>query len=158
MTPSDPPAARHTDLFVSWGDFHRLARALAERLGPTAPPGRPWAGIVAITRGGLVPAGLVAQALDIRLVETLGVSSYAADRTQSTMALFKLPAACGDGDGWLVIDDLADTGATFRAVRAHLPRAHCACIYVKPEGAGSADTFLVEVPQDTWIHFPWEAP
>jgi len=62
----------------------------------------------------------------------------------------------GDGDGWLVVDDLSDTGSTFRILRQHLPKAHYACVYVKPDARPVVDTYVVEVSQDTWIDFPWE--
>ena len=45
---------------------------------------------------------------------------------------------------------------TVRIARKLLPQAHYACIYAKPAGVDSCDTYLTEVSQDTWIHFPWE--
>ncbi|MDB5392852.1 MAG: xanthine-guanine phosphoribosyltransferase, partial [Rhodospirillales bacterium] len=59
--------------------------------------------------------------------------------------------------GWLVIDDLVDTGATMRIVRTMLPRAYVGVLYAKPTGRPFADTFVREFPQDSWIDFPWEA-
>ncbi len=66
------------------------------------------------------------------------------------------PAAAGDGAGWLVIDDLVDSGTTMRIVRAILPKAHVAVLYAKPAGRPLADSFVDEFPQDSWIDFPWE--
>jgi xanthine phosphoribosyltransferase len=68
----------------------------------------------------------------------------------------KPPAASGDGTGWLIVDDLVDTGSTAKVVRALLPRAHLATIYAKPAGKPVVDTFITEVSQDTWILFPWD--
>ena len=62
----------------------------------------------------------------------------------------------GDGAGWLIVDDLVDTGDTARVVRAMLPRAHFATVYAKPAGRPLVDTFITEVSQDTWILFPWD--
>jgi len=56
----------------------------------------------------------------------------------------------------LIVDDLVDTGATARAVRAMLPNAHFATVYAKPEGRPMVDTFVTEVSQDTWIYLPWD--
>ncbi|MCD6074256.1 MAG: hypothetical protein K0Q70_1139, partial [Rhodospirillales bacterium] len=60
------------------------------------------------------------------------------------------------GKGWLVVDDLVDTGVTMRATRELLPEAHVAAIYAKPKGMPFVDSFVHEVPQSTWIHFPWD--
>ena len=60
------------------------------------------------------------------------------------------------GAGILVIDDLVDTGQTAKVVREALPKAHFAAVYAKPMGRPMVDTFITEVSQDTWIHFPWD--
>ena len=61
-----------------------------------------------------------------------------------------------DGGDVLIIDDLVDTGATARVVRAMLPQAHYATVYAKPAGRALVDTFVTEVSQDTWIFLPWD--
>ena len=145
---------------VTWDQLHRDARALAWRLMDRGP----FAGIVAITRGGLIPAAIVARELDVRLVETVSVLSYAAgssgtlieEERRGAPVVIKPPAAAGDGDRYLIVDDLVDTGATARVVRALLPRAHFAAVYAKPAGRETVDTFITEVSQDTWILFPWD--
>jgi xanthine phosphoribosyltransferase len=140
---------------VSWDQFHRDARALAWRLSAI---GR-FSGMVAITRGGLVPAAIVARELDMRIIETFCVLSYARERVQGEVKVLKsvLPeTAQGGGDGLLIVDDLADTGATIKLVRAVLPKAHVATVYTKPLGRPLVDTFITEVSQDTWIYFPWD--
>jgi xanthine phosphoribosyltransferase len=62
----------------------------------------------------------------------------------------------GTGKGLLIVDDLVDTGQTARLVRGMLPKAHFASVYAKPLGRPLVDTFITEVSQDTWIHFPWD--
>lgn len=142
------------DFPVSWDEMHRNGKALAWRLLDRKPP-EGWKGIVAITRGGLVPACIVARELDIKLVETLCISSY--DHQEQRVAeILKLAKGAGVGRGWIVVDDLVDTGNTFRITRQQLPEAIYACIYAKPQGAHDCDMFVTEVSQDTWIHFPWD--
>ena len=68
----------------------------------------------------------------------------------------KWPEAAGDGTGFLIVDDLVDTGTTARVVREMLPKARFACVYAKPAGRPLADHVLTEVSQDTWIVLPWE--
>lgn len=143
-------ASRFTrTIYLSWDDLHRDVRALGRLIAPAGP----FQGIVAITRGGLVPAAIIARELDIRMVETVCAASYQG-REQAEVTVLKKIA--GDGAGFAVIDDVADTGDTLAAVRAFLPRAHFAVVYVKPRGRPFADSFLAEVSQDTWIAFPWE--
>ncbi|CAA7622768.1 guanine-hypoxanthine phosphoribosyltransferase [Magnetospirillum sp. LM-5] len=139
-----------TTLTLTWDQLHRDAVALAEMLRAKGP----FAGIFAVTRGGMIPAAIIATELDLRLIETVCVSSYD-DRAQGELDVLK--AASGDGTGWLVIDDLVDSGATARAIRAMLPGAHLAAIYAKPAGADTLDTALTALPQSTWVVFPWEA-
>jgi xanthine phosphoribosyltransferase len=134
---------------VTWDELHRNAKALAWRLIADGP----WNGIIAVTRGGLVPAAIVARELEIRLIDTVCLASYD-DRLQGEMAVLKRVE--GDGDGWLIIDDLVDTGRTAKLVREMLPKAHFATIYAKPAGRPLVDTFITEVSQDTWILFPWD--
>ena len=146
-----PPPSNYTKTFpVTWDELHRHARALAWRLLDLGP----WQGIVAVTRGGLVPAAIVARELDIRLVDTVCIASYDSRHKQGAAVVLK-PVA-GDGAGWLIVDDLVDTGRTARMVRDMLPKAHFATVYAKPAGRPLVDTFITEVSQDTWILFPWD--
>ncbi len=141
---------------VSWDQFHRDARALAWRLSGAGP----FTAMVCITRGGLVPAAIVARELGIRMIETVCIASYHDYDAQGGLDVIKglshTVTAMGEGEGILVIDDLVDTGKTAQVVRDMLPRAHFATIYAKPLGRPLIDTFVTEVSQDTWIYFPWD--
>ncbi|SLN37623.1 xanthine phosphoribosyltransferase [Oceanibacterium hippocampi] len=147
-------AAPYDKLFpVSWDELHRSARALAWRLNAAGP----FEGLVAITRGGLVPAAIVARELDIRMIDTACVLTYKNDRTTADPTVLKdATALAGDGTGWLIVDDLVDTGTTAQVVRGMLPKAHFATVFAKPAGRPNVDTFVTEVSQDTWILFPWD--
>ena len=141
---------------VSWQELHRDAKALAWRLVS----GGPWAGIVAVTRGGLVPAAIVARELDVRVIDTISVASYD-HMTQGSGKILKglAPEVSKDASAyksWLIVDDLVDTGGTARIVREMMPGAHFAAVYAKPAGKPMVDTYITEVSQDTWILFPWD--
>ncbi len=136
---------------VTWDQLHRDARQLATELAPLGP----WRGIVAVTRGGLIPAAIVARELDCRLVETISVAAYDEESKGDPVLLKPAPAA-GDGTGFLIVDDLVDRGDTARLVRGLLPRAYFVCLYAKPAGRDAADRFVAEVPQETWVLFPWD--
>jgi xanthine phosphoribosyltransferase len=147
---------------VSWDQLHRDARALAWRLDGRGPGDGSWKAVVAVTRGGMAPAMIVARELDIRTVDTISVMSYhagggKADQQREAQVL-KSPQSelLGDGTGVLIIDDLVDSGKTLELIRGLYPNAHYACIYAKPKGEPMVNTFITGVSQDTWIFFPWD--
>ncbi|HEY5379160.1 MAG TPA: xanthine phosphoribosyltransferase [Pseudolabrys sp.] len=142
---------------VSWDQFHRDSRALAWRLHEAGP----FDAIVAITRGGLVPAAIVARELNVRMIETVCIASYHDYKNQGEIRVVKgvgpeITSMRGQGKGVLIVDDLVDTGKTARMVHDILPAAHFATVYAKPMGRPLVDTFITEVSQDTWIYFPWD--
>lgn len=142
------------DFFVSWEELHRDTRILCREL--LAQQTR-FRGIIAITRGGLIPAAIVARELDIRLVDTVCAVSYGGPQEQVRIDEVRvLKGAAGDGEAMLLVDDLVDTGQTASVIRASLPRAFFATVYAKPEGRKLVDLCVREVTQDTWIRFPWD--
>ncbi len=148
----------HMDFPVSWDELHRNGKALAWRLLGKGPlEGGKWKGIIGITRGGLVPACIVARELEVLTIETFCISSYDV-KEQGGVNILKKPEMANEnqGLGWIVVDDLVDTGTTFKVAREMYPRAHYACIYAKPKGTPLVDTYITEVSQETWVHFPWD--
>jgi xanthine phosphoribosyltransferase len=142
---------------VSWDQIHRDSRALAWRLDGHGPEDGAWKAVVAITRGGMAPAMIVARELGIRLVDTISVKSYDhQDQTEAKVLNAPDEAMMGDGTGVLIVDDLVDSGKTLELVRTLFPKAHFATVYAKPKGRPQVDTFITEVSQDTWIFFPWD--
>jgi xanthine phosphoribosyltransferase len=136
---------------VTWDQLHRDSKALAWRLMELGP----FKGIIAVTRGGMIPAAIVARELELRLVDTVSVITYDEEK-MGEPKLTKAPTVSTDGDGFLIIDDLVDTGTTARLVRGLLPKAHFATLYAKPAGKQLVDSFVTEVSQNTWILFPWD--
>ena len=118
----------------SWHEMHRDATDLAVRLRARGS----FHGIIAIARGGLVPAAIIARVLDVRLIETLCITSYD-----------------GQVKGPLLVLK-TDSGSTVKAARRMLPLAHYTTLYAKPAGRPFVDTYLREVAQDVWIDFPWD--
>ena len=158
-TPQTDSPPRPEKIFpVSWDQFHRDSRALAWRLHEAGP----FEAIVAITRGGLVPAAIVARELNVRMIETVCVASYQDYQNQGDLMVLKgvadsiVKIGAGKGQGVLIVDDLVDTGKTAKIVRGLIPAAHFAAVYAKPLGRPLVDTFITEVSQDTWIYFPWD--
>lgn len=143
---------------VSWEQLHRDARALAWRLDRQGPgENGAWKAVVAVTRGGMVPACILARELNVRVVDSISIKSYD-HQAQSDATVLKAPDAdvVGDGDGILIVDDLVDTGRTFDLIRSLYPKAHFVSVYAKPKGRATVDSFITEVSQDTWIFLPWD--
>jgi xanthine phosphoribosyltransferase len=149
MSGSSAAAKIHS---CSWHEMHREATDLAVRLRVRGP----FRGIVAIARGGLVPAAIIARVLGVRLIETLCMASYDVEVKRPLSVLKTAPGKVGDGAHWLLVDDVADSGSTAEAARRMLPLAHYATLYVKPAGRPFVDSFVHEVAQDVWIDFPWD--
>mgnify|MGYP002139402518 CR=1 FL=1 len=80
---NSPTSPYRDDIVISWPELHRDTRLLCHQLLQKGP----FKGIIAITRGGLIPAALVARELEIRLVDTICASSYEAadDDTAHTL-------------------------------------------------------------------------
>ena len=140
---------------VSWEQFHRDARALTWRLSGYGP----FEAVVSVTRGGMVPAAIVARELGVLVIDTVCISSYDYGKQNEIKVLKSVDKKLREDDGGakvLIVDDLVDTGATAKAVREILPKAHFATVYAKPAGRPLVDTFVTEVSQDTWIYLPWD--
>ena len=143
---------RYTRNFpVSWDRLHRDTKALSWRLHDL---GKTWKAIVAVTRGGLVPAAVIARELGIHYIDTVCIKSYDF-KEQGEMQVLK--DIDDSGKDFLIIDDLVDTGSTARVVKNMLPEAYFATVYAKPEGKPLVDLYVTEVSQDTWILFPWDS-
>ena len=141
---------------VSWDQFHRDTRALSWRI---ASLNANWRGIVAIARGGLFPAAIIARQLGIRVLDTVCIASYHNYSEQTRVDILKEISTDfleNQGEEILVIDDLTDTGKTIECLKRILPKAHYATVYSKPQGRPLIDTYVTEVSQDTWIYFPWD--
>lgn len=135
---------------LSWDQLQKDTEILGQKLKEMGP----FSGVIAVARGGLIPAAMIAHILNIRLIDSISVSLY--DATQQNETLTLLRPIPDNSDGWLVVDDLVDSGNTYRALRKLLPKSCFAAIYAKPAGMDAADVFAVEKPQDRWIVFPWE--
>ena len=82
------------DIFISWDELHRDARELCRRL---LERGERFERLVAVTRGGLIPAAVVARELDLRLVDTICVLSYHGGQGRAVPAAALLQAPQGAG-------------------------------------------------------------
>ena len=137
---------------VTWDMFQMHARKLSERLLPASQ----WKGIIAVSRGGLFPAAVLARELSIRHVETVCIASYHDHNNQGELQVLHAAQVPNGGKGFIIVDDLVDTGNTARAIREMYPNAKFVTVYAKPAGAELVDDYVIDIPQNTWIEQPWD--
>lgn len=142
----------------SWDDVVALSIRLA-RLAEAAP----FDVILAISRGGLIPAALIAQHLDRREVEMAAAVSYSGEARQPRIEIRSFPPdETLSGKRVLVVDDVWDSGRTAIAIRDRVARAGgvpiVAVLHYKPlasHAPGDAPDLFVE-RTEAWIVYPWE--
>ena len=139
-------------IYVNWSDFHSHVKILTERLKSQK---RNFNRIVAISRGGLIPAGILAYEMNIRNCDIVNISSYDDDFMRDDNDI-KIGKTLRDVDSHtLIVDDLADSGRTLRILHNFYPEAYFACVYAKPKGQDAVNCFAQEMP-DKWVVFPWD--
>lgn len=134
---------------ISWEQFHKDCRALVKKLIKVGN----FKKMVAVTRGGLFPAGVIAREMEIRDIDTICIASYD-EYSQGKLTLVKPSMIEGDGEGVLFVDDLVDTGRTIEFIKQKYPKAHIATVYAKEKGKHLVDTYVSMM--DCWVLFPWE--
>ena len=137
---------------VTWDMFQMHARKLSERLLPASQ----WKGIIAVSRGGLFPAAVLARELSIRHVETVCIASYHDHNNQGELQVLHAAQVPNGGEGFIIVDDLVDTGNTARAIREMYPNAKFVTVFAKPAGAELVDDYVIDIPQNTLIEQPWD--
>jgi len=138
---------------IDWNRVHNDSIMLSNMISNISSN---WKGIISVTRGGLFPALIIAQNLNIHMVDTICVKSYSDKQRQHVNIIKNCINIDNKGDGWIVIDDLVDTGETLQHVKKLYPKALFGVIYAKPKGKYITNLFVCEVPQDIWVVFPWD--
>lgn len=138
-------------IYISWEEFHRHTKELAAAVKAKGSFNK----IVAISRGGLLPAGILAYELDIRNSQAINISSYDGDHARSDGEIEISASAGAVDEHTLIVDDLSDTGRTFKLLRPLFPQACYVTVYAKPQGAEVVDIYAADIPNQ-WIVFPWD--
>jgi len=118
--------------------------------------------VLGIARGGLIPAGALAYALDCKNLFTLSVEFYTGVDTRLDVPVMLPPFLDPhdlDDATVLVVDDVADTGRTLELVNrfceGHVAHTRTAVLYEKPHSVIKADYAWRYT--DRWINFPWSS-
>lgn len=159
MTPGvrQPAAARVATrpTVVSWDDAMEASRALAGRI---ADRGARYDTILAVARGGLVPAGILSYLLGVRDIATVSLDRYRG-RAASRIRVVREPDWRGfAGRSVLVVDEILDEGATLRYIGERMSGAgasHATAVLYHKRRAPAPDYFARAAPADSWLEFPW---
>lgn len=139
-------------IYIKWDEFHQHTKALCQKIKASGEYNK----IIAISRGGLIPAGIIAYELEIRNSQAINISSYDNNYERRSDDQIEFSGHIGDADEkTLIVDDLSDSGRTFRILREIFPSAKYVAVYAKEAGAPVVDIFSQEMP-DEWIVFPWD--
>jgi hypoxanthine phosphoribosyltransferase len=144
---------------MTWDRFGSAARRLAEQVVES---GFQPDILLGIARGGLLPAGALAYALDCKNLFTISVEFYTGvdERLEVPVVLPPfLNAHDLDDARVLIVDDVADTGKTLELVHdfcaGHVAEARTAVLYQKPRSIIKASYAWRHT--DQWINFPWSS-
>lgn len=138
-------------LYINWDEFHQHAKELCNKIKQSGEYDK----IVAISRGGLIPAGILAYELNIRNSQAINISSYDEDKQRADEDIEIFGNVGEVNEKTLIVDDLSDTGKTFRILRKRYPQAKYAAVYTKAKGQSVVDIYARPMP-DEWIVFPWD--
>ncbi len=145
-------------IVLTWEQLDSLVASLAASVG------RDYDLVLAISRGGLVPAGMLAYRLDLREILVAGVEFYRTDGGTHAEPRFLQfpPPGLLEGQRVLVVDEVWETGETMAAVLARVRAAGgqptSAVLHFKPgqsRVAGRPDHAAAEV--EDWVRYPYKA-
>ena len=142
---------------LTWDGYGRAVRELAQQVAESS--FRPDL-ILAIARGGLFPAGSLGYALAVKNLYVMNLEFYSGVDERLDVPVM-LPPYLDKFDltdaSILVVDDVADTGHTLKAVfefcQEVVAESRTAVLYEKPHSLVKCD--FVWKKTDLWINFPW---
>jgi hypoxanthine phosphoribosyltransferase len=117
---------------------------------------------IAIARGGLIPAAMLAQITDQRNIDTFCIKRYGKDNKEIAISNIEDKNLSHlNFKRILIIDDILDNGRTMDYVRKHVSlykpkEIKIACLYWKPRSIVTPDFYLSACDNETWIEFFWE--
>ncbi len=151
-------------LYVSYDEYHHLIEQLALKIHHS---GWEFDTILCLARGGLRPGDILSRVFDKPLA-IMSTSSYRADagKIQGHLDIARyITTPKGEIAGRvLLVDDLADSGATLSAVidllktnYQPISELRSAVIWTKGVSSFTPDYSVEYLPSNPWIHQPFEA-
>jgi len=147
----------HCEL-ISWGEVQRLCRRLAGRVRAS---GYDPDIVIAIGRGGYVPARLLCDCLDIMALTTIKIEHYLSGASRQEQAVIRYPLKADIRElKVLLVDDVNDTGDTLEIAIEHLQAFHpaevrTAVMHHKTSTRFAVDYYARKVIKWRWLIYPW---
>ena len=143
---------------ISWSRFYALARRLARQVRESGY--RPDT-IVAIGRGGYMPARILSDFLGLMDLTTFKIEHYTGAQKKGG-AVVRYPLAADlSGRRVLLVDDVSDSGETFATAIAHLKtrgepaEVRTAVLHHKVVSRYTPDYYVQRIVKWRWIIYPW---
>lgn len=146
-------------VYLSWEAVEQLINAVIPQLKT-----RHYDSLLAITRGGIIPGGLIAEKLGITKVLVASVDFYSDEKSKMDWPVFmQFPVdSLLYGDRVLIVDDLWDRGREVTSVKERVEqaggKATTFVMHYKPQRSifpDDAPDFFTAITED-WIIYPWE--
>ncbi len=147
----------HCEL-ISWAEVQRLCQQLAGRVRAS---GYHPDIVIAIGRGGYVPARLLCDCLDIMALTTIKIEHYRSGASRQEQAVIRFPLKADiRGLKVLLVDDVNDTGDTLDVAIEHLQTFHpaeirTAVMHHKTTTSFNVDYYARKVIKWRWLIYPW---
>lgn len=153
------PTAKMRCEIITWNRVYALSRSLALKIRES---GFTPDIIVAIGRGGYVPARILADYLDMMALTSMKIEHYSRGAHKEAAARIKYPLGVDvSGMQVLVVDDVSDSGDTFQVATAHIRERFqpagikTAVLHHKIVSAYRPDFFTQRIVKWRWIIYPW---
>jgi len=146
----------HTKELVTWKGVTSLCNKIVKKLKLTYPDILDYK-IVGLSRGGLIPATIISNILNIRKVYSIGLKSYE-DTMQGDLEIYQIPEL-KDMEKILIIDDISDTGESLKATKEMIQNKDVitTCLHIKEKSIFLPDIYGKSVENNVWVVYPWES-
>ena len=138
---------------ISWGEYHKACIDLAKQVKKLKIDK-----IVAISRGGLVAARILSDLLNIP-ISHITIDSYQSTKQKKYLTITEVPSGNFNGQTILIVDDVSDTGRTFKRAISYFKNFRVKKIYTLATHIKSKTTHIPHFwaqKIDTWVIFPYE--
>lgn len=144
---------------MTWQEVGQACRDLVEEILENQKSYQKVETIVCVAKGGMIPAGIIWQHFPKAEMVMLRVSSYDECGNKNGQVRILNPQVLvhlHSPSSILVVDDICDSGDTFRKVEEYLPGAQYAPMLLREKCSFKPTYSKWRAPTPGWVQFPWE--